>query len=210
MCGIAGWVSFDRDLTKNQPDLDAMTATMACRGPDDEGSWLGPHAALGHRRLAVIDVEGDVQPMSVATNDGTVTIIYSGETYNFVELRDELRRRGHPFQTRSDTEVVLRGYMEWGEAVAERLNGMYAVAIWDTRVEKLVMIRDRMGIKPFYMSPTADGVLFGSEPKAILANSLADHSIDLDGLREMFSFTKTPGQAMGTIAWTDDWLGQAG
>lgn len=196
MCGITGWVSFDRDLTRHQPELDAMTATMACRGPDAQGSWLERHAALGHRRLAVIDIEGGTQPMSVRTDDGAVTITYSGETYNFAELRDELRRRGHQFRTRSDTEVVLHGYLEWGEAVAQRLNGMYAFAIWDARVDKLVMIRDRMGIKPFYLYPTADGVLFGSEPKAILANPLAERTVDLDGLRELFSFTKTPGHAV--------------
>jgi asparagine synthase (glutamine-hydrolysing) len=196
MCGITGWISFDRDLTRHQTDLDAMTATMACRGPDAEGSWLDRHAALGHRRLAVIDIEGGTQPMSVRTDDGTVTITYSGEAYNFTELRGELRRRGHRFRTRSDTEVVLRGYLEWEEAVAERLNGMYAFAIWDTRVEKLVMIRDRMGIKPFYFFRTTDGVLFGSEPRAILANPMADRAVDLDGLRELFSVTKTPGHAV--------------
>ncbi|MGH3610327.1 MAG: asparagine synthase (glutamine-hydrolyzing), partial [Pseudonocardiaceae bacterium] len=94
------------------------------------------------------------------------------------------------------TEVVLHGYLEWGEAVAQRLNGMYAFAIWDARVEKLVMIRDRMGIKPFYLYPTVDGALFGSEPKAILANPLAERTVDLDGLRELFSFTKTPGHVV--------------
>ncbi|MGB6165374.1 MAG: asparagine synthase (glutamine-hydrolyzing) [Pseudonocardiaceae bacterium] len=196
MCGITGWVSFDRDLTRHQVDLDAMTATMACRGPDAEGHWLDRHAALGHRRLAVIDIEGGTQPMSVPTDEGAVTITYSGEVYNFTELRSELQRRGHRFRTRSDTEVVLHGYLEWSEAVAERLNGMYAFAIWDTRVEKLVMIRDRMGIKPFFVFRTLDGVLFGSEPKAILANPLADRVVDLDGLRELFSATKTPGHAV--------------
>ncbi|MGI8647708.1 MAG: asparagine synthase (glutamine-hydrolyzing) [Acidimicrobiales bacterium] len=196
MCGITGWVSFDRDLTRHQTDLDAMTTTMACRGPDAEGSWLDRHVALGHRRLAIIDLEGGAQPMSVKTDEGTVAIVYSGEVYNFAELRDELRRRGHKFRSRSDTEVVLRGYLEWDEAVAERLNGMYAFAIWDTRMEKLVMIRDRMGIKPFYLYPTADGALFGSEPKAILANPLAERAVDLDGMRELFSFTKTPGHAV--------------
>ncbi|HKR49710.1 MAG TPA: asparagine synthetase B, partial [Pseudonocardiaceae bacterium] len=98
MCGIAGWVSFDRDLTRYQADLDVMTATMVCRGPDAEGSWFDRHVVLGHRRLAVIDIEGGTQPMSVLTDDGTVTIIYSGETYNFTELRSELRRRGHRFR----------------------------------------------------------------------------------------------------------------
>src|SRR6201999_3245982 len=96
----------------------------------------------------------------------------------------------------SDTEVVLRGYIQWGEGLADRLNGMYAFAIWDDRVHKLVLIRDRMGIKPLYFYPTADGVLFGSEPKAILANPLARRAVDVDGLRELFAFVKTPGHAV--------------
>jgi asparagine synthase (glutamine-hydrolysing) len=196
MCGITGWVSFDRDLTQERAGLDAMTATMACRGPDAEGAWLDRHAALGHRRLAVIDVEGGAQPMVVPTDDGAVAITYSGEVYNFTELRNELLRRGHRFRTRSDTEVVLHGYLEWDEAVAERLNGMFAFAVWDARTDKLVMIRDRMGVKPLYFSSTDDGVLFGSEPKAILANPLADRAVDLDGLRELVSFTQTPGAAV--------------
>ena len=196
MCGITGWVSFERDLTRHEADLNVMIATMACRGPDAGDSWLDHHAALGNRRLAVIDIEGGAQPMSLRTDDGTVTITYNGEAYNFTELYGELRRRGHRFRTRSDTEVVLCGYLEWGDAVAERLNGMYAFAIWDSRVEKLVMVRDQMGIKPLYLSPTADGVLFGSEPKAILANPLADRAVDLDGLRELFSVTRAPGQAV--------------
>jgi asparagine synthase (glutamine-hydrolysing) len=196
MCGITGWVSFERDLTRAQVTLDEMTETMACRGPDARGTWTDRHAALGHRRLAVIDIDGGAQPMSVQVGDSSVAMVYSGEAYNFTELRDELRRRGHKFRTDSDTEVVLRGYVEWGAAVAERLNGMYAFAIWDARTEQLVMIRDRMGIKPFYYYPTADGVLFGSEPKAILANPVAHRVVDLDGLREVFSFSKTPGNAV--------------
>jgi asparagine synthase (glutamine-hydrolysing) len=196
MCGITGWVSFDSDLTRQRDALDAMTRTMACRGPDAEGHWLGRHAALGHRRLAVIDIEGGAQPMEAATPLGPAVMVYSGEAYNYTELRRELRQRGHAFSTDSDTEVVLRGYLEWGDAVAERLNGMYALAIWDSRAHKLVMIRDRMGIKPFYYYPTADGLLFGSEPKAILANPAARRAVDADGLRELFSMTKTPGHAI--------------
>lgn len=196
MCGIAGWLSFDRDLRLHRPELDAMTRTMACRGPDAEGIWLDRHAALGHRRLAVIDIEGGCQPMTVRTDDGEVAITYSGEVYNFTELRNELVGRGHRFRTRSDTEVVLHGYLEWEQAVADRLNGMYAFAVWDARSDQLVLIRDRMGVKPLYYYRTEDGVLFGSEPKAILANSLADRSVDLDGLRELVSFTQTPGSAV--------------
>jgi asparagine synthase (glutamine-hydrolysing) len=196
MCGITGWVSFTRDLRSEAATLEAMTETMACRGPDDRGTWIEGPAALGHRRLAIIDLPGGRQPMTAATPHGTVAIVYSGEAYNFTELRRELTGRGHRFTTDSDTEVVLRGYLQWGDAVAERLNGMYAFAVWDGRADKLVMIRDRMGIKPFYYHPTADGVLFGSEPKAILANPLARRRVRLDGLRELFSMIKTPGHAV--------------
>jgi asparagine synthase (glutamine-hydrolysing) len=196
MCGIAGWISYQRDLRSEQATVDAMTETMACRGPDDRGTWISGPAALGHRRLAIIDLPGGRQPMTAEAPGGaTVAMVYSGEAYNFTELRKELAGRGHRFTTDSDTEVVLHGYLEWGEAVAERLNGMYAFAIWDSREHKLVMIRDRMGIKPFYYYPTDDGVLFGSEPKAILANPLAARAVSLDGLRELLAFVKTPGHA---------------
>jgi asparagine synthase (glutamine-hydrolysing) len=198
MCGITGWVSYQRDLTseRERATLEAMTETMALRGPDAGGSWVDRHAGLGHRRLAVIDLAGGAQPMTAETAAGPVALVYSGETYNYRELRDELGRRGHAFRTESDTEVVLRGYLEWGTAVAERLNGMYAFAIWDSRAEKLVLVRDRLGIKPLFYYPTADGVLFGSEPKAILANPLADPVVELGGLREIFTMVKTPGHGV--------------
>ncbi|PSR69311.1 asparagine synthase (glutamine-hydrolyzing) [Nocardia sp. MDA0666] len=196
MCGIAGWVAFSDDLTRQQGVIDAMTETMACRGPDGRGTFVREHAALGHRRLAIIDLPGGAQPMTVPTPAGDVGMVYSGEAYNFRELRDELRALGHIFDTDSDTEVVLHGYLQWGESVVDHLNGMYAFAIWDERHQKLVMVRDRMGIKPFYYYPTPDGVLFGSEPKAILANPLAAKAVDLDGLRELFAMTKQPGWSL--------------
>ncbi|MFI0238513.1 asparagine synthase (glutamine-hydrolyzing) [Streptomyces sp. NPDC016845] len=196
MCGITGWISFDRDLRGSADALHAMTQTMECRGPDDRGTWIEGPAALGHRRLAIIDLPGGRQPMTASVPGGTVALVYSGETYNYTELRAELAALGHEFRTDSDTEVVLRGYLEWGEGLPSRLNGMYAFALWDSRVEKLFMIRDRMGIKPFYFYRTADGVLFGSEPKAILANPLAKPRVTLDGFRELFTFVKTPGHAV--------------
>jgi asparagine synthase (glutamine-hydrolysing) len=213
MCGITGWVDYSRDLTQERDVIDAMTLTMACRGPDASGVWLRRHAALGHRRLSVIDLPGGAQPMSVSTPHGDVVMVYSGEAYNFTELRAELEATGERFETSSDTEVVLRGYLWWGEAVAERLNGMYALAIWDSRERKLVMIRDRMGVKPFYFYPTPHGVLFGSEPKAILANPLAKRVVDIEGLREILTPVKTPGLAVwkgmhevepGTIVTVDE------
>ncbi len=198
MCGIAGWVDYRRDLTFERPILQAMTDTMACRGPDDEGLWIAPHAALGHRRLSVIDLEGGRQPMAVGEDGHQLAVItYSGEIYNYRELRMELARRGHRFRTASDTEVVVRAYVEWGEAFVEQLNGMYALAIWDALRDELLLVRDRMGIKPLYYAPTPAGVLFGSERKAILAHPDIHAAVDADGLGELVAvWVKTPGHAL--------------
>nr|WSZ13538.1 asparagine synthase (glutamine-hydrolyzing) [Streptomyces canus] len=196
MCGIVGWIAFQRDLTEERATLDAMTATMVCRGPDAGGTWISPHAALGHRRLSVIDLEGGVQPMTVDTPDGPVVMTYSGEAYNFRELRDELRRRGHEFRTSSDTEVVLRGYLEWGEKVADHLLGMFALGIWDGRTDRLILLRDQLGIKPLCVYETEDGVLFASEAKAILAHPAVEAVMDQDGFREMMGYVKEPGNAV--------------
>jgi asparagine synthase (glutamine-hydrolysing)/amidotransferase len=192
MCGIAGWVDFRRDLRAERTTARAMTGTMACRGPDAEGMWLDRHVALGHRRLAVIDPVHGQQPM--VTEQAVIT--FSGEVYNFRELRAELASHGHRFRTQSDTEVVLHAYLQWGDGLVYRLNGMYALGIWDTRSEELLLVRDRMGVKPLYYFPTRYGVLFGSEPKALLANPVVPRRVDADGLREVLDMVKTPGHAV--------------
>jgi asparagine synthase (glutamine-hydrolysing) len=193
MCGIAGWVSYDGDLRTQRDVIATMTKTVARRGPDAGGVFINRHVGLGHRRLAVIDLAGGVQPMQ-AEEEGrtTVSLIYTGEVYNFEELRDELSQLGHRFKTRSDTEVVLRGYLQWGDDVVERLNGMFAFAIWDVRTEELFLVRDRMGVKPLFYYPTTDGVLFGSEPKAILAHPTVQPRVNKDGLREILVLAKNP------------------
>jgi asparagine synthase (glutamine-hydrolysing) len=193
MCGIAGCVSYDGDLRSHKDVIAAMTETMARRGPDAGGVWIDRHVGLGHRRLAIIDLAGGAQPMQ-AEEEGRIcaSLIYTGEVYNFVELRDELRELGHRFKTRSDTEVVLRGYLQWGDKVVERLNGMFAFAIWDVRTEELLLLRDRMGVKPLFYYPTADGVLFGSEPKAILAHPTVQPRVNKDGFREILVLAKNP------------------
>lgn len=197
MCGIAGWVDYERDLTRERQVLGEMTRTMQKRGPDAEGLWIAPHAGLGHRRLSIIDLEGGRQPMLAGREDAPAAVlVYTGEVYNFRELRSELSERGHRFHTRSDTEVVLRAYQEWGDTCPERLNGMFAFAIWDTAKEELLLVRDRLGIKPLYYQPVATGVLFGSEPKAILVNPLARPVLDADGMRELLTLTKRPGRAV--------------
>jgi asparagine synthase (glutamine-hydrolysing) len=189
--------SYERDLTAEGATLEAMTQTMASRGPDGAGVWLDTHVGLGHRRLAVIDIEGGKQPMSVE-QDGRPALVttYSGEVYNYRELRGQLASRGHVFRASSDTEVALHAYLEWCVSFTERLNGMYAMALWDPREEELLLVRDRMGIKPLYYYPTDDGVLFGSEPKAIFGHPHVRPVVDTEGLAELLAFTKTPGHAV--------------
>ncbi|MFE9562425.1 asparagine synthase (glutamine-hydrolyzing) [Streptomyces sp. NPDC006487] len=197
MCGIAGWVDFGRDVSPRHEEIRNMTDTLACRGPDAEGMWTAPHVALGHRRLAVIDLDGGRQPMTDGhSGRDRVALTFCGEVYNFSELRTELIGHGHAFRTRSDTEVVLRAYIQWGPTFAERLNGMFALAIWDGRSEELTLVRDRMGVKPLYYFPTPDGVLFGSEPKAILAHPTVSARVNSDGLREVLDMVKTPEAAV--------------
>src|SRR3984893_543355 len=193
MCGIAGWVSYEGDLSAQLDVIAAMTKTMALRGPDACGVFVARHVGLGHRRLAVIDLAGGAQPMQAEEEGRTIaSLIYTGEVYNFAELRDELKRLGHQFKTCSDTEVVLRGYLQWGDKVVERLNGMFAFAIWDVVTEELFLVRDRMGVKPLFYYPTADGVLFGSEPKAILAHPSVRPRVNKDGFREILVLAKNP------------------
>lgn len=198
MCGIAGWVSYGQDLRAQRKVLQAMTDTMALRGPDAEGLWVEGPVGLGHRRLSVIDLEGGRQPMLAKGKNGedAAVITYSGEVYNFQALRTELQARGYRFKSRSDTEVVLVAYLEWGEAFVDRLNGIYAFAIWDIATQQLLLVRDRAGVKPLFYYPTRDGVIFGSEPKALLANPLVPRRVKADGLREILEMVKTPGHAI--------------
>jgi asparagine synthase (glutamine-hydrolysing) len=201
VCGITGWVDFGRDLRSERPVIEAMTSTMVNRGPDAGGIWCSVHAAIGHRRLSVIDLEGGEQPMRAAVggaDQDEVVLTFSGEVYNFTELRSELTALGHQFRTRSDTEVVLHAYLQWGADCVTRLNGMFAFGIWDERRQELLLARDRLGVKPLYYASLPDGVLFGSEPKAILAHPGFRAEIDAEGLAEMFSQagTGTPGHGV--------------
>ncbi|QTD96728.1 asparagine synthase (glutamine-hydrolyzing) [Streptomyces cyanogenus] len=193
MCGITGWASFHSDARPQAPVIEVMTATLTPRGPDAAGVWLGERAAIGHRRLAVIDLEGGVQPMTDRPEDPSIVLSYSGEVYNHHELRTELRARGHAFRTRSDTEVVLRAYAEWGEAVAEHLEGMFAFAVWDEGAQRLLLVRDRLGVKPLFWATVDGGLAFASEPKALFAHPEIRPRVDADGLREAYSLLFNTG-----------------
>lgn len=169
MCGICGLVYEDRNRPVARERLAGMAHTLRFRGPDAEGFYLGPGVGLGHRRLSVIDLSRGGQPMTDPS--GQVTICYNGEIYNFLELREELEAAGVTFQTTSDTEVLLHGYLRWGLDVLPRAAGMFAFAIWDARTEMLVLARDRLGVKPLYWAELPDGgLVFGSELSAVTAS----------------------------------------
>jgi asparagine synthase (glutamine-hydrolysing) len=197
MCGITGWINYDRDLRAERTTLESMTATLACRGPDGAGVWCSARAGIGHRRLAVVDLPGGTQPMR-APSDREVVLTFSGELYNFRELRRELEGHGHVFRTRSDTEVLLHAYLQWGPGCLPRLNGMFAFAVWDEGRQELLLARDRLGVKPLYYAPQPAGALFASEPKAILAHPDFRAELDAEGLAELFSQmgARTPGHGI--------------
>ena len=191
MCGITGWVDYTRDLTQAGHAIGAMTATLALRGPDASGSWQHRNALLGHRRLAIIDLSGGVQPMTYRCASGEeIALVYTGEVYNHHELRERLRKAGHEFHTRSDTEVVLRAYLEWGEHCCEHLTGMFAFAVFDGRDGHFLLVRDRLGVKPLYYARHQQGLLFGSEIKAILAHPDFTRALDVVGLVDALSLSR--------------------
>lgn len=166
MCGICGVYNYKSLYPVEERDLVRMCDVMAYRGPDDHGIMAEGPIGLGHRRLSIIDIGGGHQPMF--NNDRTVGIVYNGEIYNYIELRENLIKKGWSFRTSSDTEVLIKMYEEYGQDCLQYLNGMFAFAIWDSKRKRLFMARDRLGIKPLYYAETSGGIVFGSEIKTIL------------------------------------------
>src|SRR5262245_29342410 len=188
MCGIAGFVS----LNGSQPDaarLDCMVATLRHRGPDDAGAVMDGGAALGAARLSIIDVAGGHQPMTVER----ITVAQNGEIYNYVELRDALKKRGRVFRTASDTEVIAHLYAADGIRAFDKLRGMFAIAVWDGAARRLILARDRAGKKPLYWFKRSSEILFGSETKAILAALDAVPAVDASALLDFFTFGYVTG-----------------
>jgi asparagine synthase (glutamine-hydrolysing) len=166
MCGIAGRFNYDPRQPVDRRVLANMTDVLAHRGPDASGYHVEPGVGLGHRRLSIIDLSTGDQPVS--NEDGTVWTVFNGEIYNFAEVRSVLAPLGHQFRTNSDTEVIVHAYEQWGERCVERFRGMFAFAIWDARRRRLMLARDRVGVKPLYYAELPDGVVFGSEIKSLL------------------------------------------
>src|SRR5438094_8950229 len=185
MCGIVGIVNLNPRETVDEARLKRMRDVLRHRGPDGEGLWVDGPVGLGHRRLAIVDVAGGGQPM--ANEDESVWIVYNGEVYNHAALRPGLEARGHRYQTRSDTETILHLYEEKGESCVERLRGMFAFALWDRREGRLLLARDRLGIKPLYYALTERELLFASEIKAILAAGPPRADLDKYALPEFLA-----------------------
>ena len=183
MCGIGGFVDYERDARRGGPILHGMKRTLTPRGPDAEGTYFDEDAALVHRRLIVIDPEGGKQPMH--SPDRNTIIIYNGELYNTPDLRTELMSRGHEFVGHSDTEVLLHAYLEWKTDAFSRLNGIFAFAIWEKRERRLTLCRDRLGVKPLFFAPIRNGLTFGSTIDTVLCHPEIEPALDEDGLRTL-------------------------
>ena len=190
LCGIAGFVNRDGRVA-DRGVLERMTGTLVHRGPDGDGFYLDGPAALGHRRLAIIDVDGGAQPMS--NEDGSVWVTYNGELYNELALRRQLEFQGHVYRTACDTESLVHLYEDHGSDFARLLNGMFALGLWDRRRGRLVLARDRMGQKPlFYANTSNGGLVFGSEPKAVLAHPDVGRRLDPHGLARYLFYEYIP------------------
>jgi asparagine synthase (glutamine-hydrolysing) len=193
VCGIAGFASPEQ-LDSGAPDrLAAMRDILTHRGPDDAGAWCDAHAALGHRRLSIVDLATGHQPL--ANEDASVTIVFNGEIYNHADIRRDLDGRGHVYRTKSDTESIVHAYEEWGDDCVHRLRGMFAFAIWDAPRQRLLLVRDRLGIKPLYWARAGRTLVFGSEIKAILESGLVRAEANAEAYTEVLSTRYVSGTA---------------
>lgn len=186
MCGIAGWIERDADMSMRIKLLNNMSQTLEKRGPDENGIYINKNTALIHRRLVVIDRENGKQPMSVTHKGKTYTIVYNGELYNTEALREELRADGFRFRGHSDTEVVLKMYIKYGSRCADKLNGIFAFAVFNSSDRSIFLCRDKIGVKPLFYYEYKGGLIFGSEIKALLASTIVKPKIDEQGLNEIF------------------------
>ncbi|GLI96738.1 XrtA/PEP-CTERM system amidotransferase [Sphingobium sp. BS19] len=194
MCGIAGIFHLETAKPVDPARVRLMTDAIAHRGPDGAGVWTAPGVGLGHRRLSIIDLGGGAQPM--LTPDESLAVTFNGEIYNFAEVRRDLEGKGHRFRTDSDTEVILHGYRQWGEACVNRFDGMFAFALFDRHANALWLVRDRLGVKPLHYAQVSDGsVIFSSELKGLLANPLLRRDPDVTAIEDYMAYGYVPDDA---------------
>lgn len=189
MCGICGIFHPDGKPV-DRHILEQMTTSMAHRGPDGAGLFVDGDMGLGHRRLSIIDLGGGAQPM--ANEDNTVTVVFNGEIYNYIEIRDELLAHGHVFKTKSDTETIVHAYEQWGDDCVDRFNGIFAFAIWDARTRRALVARDHLGVKPLYYTRVGTTLVFASEIKALLQYPSCPRDVDIAALGHLFTFRFVP------------------
>ncbi|OLD80873.1 MAG: asparagine synthase (glutamine-hydrolyzing) [Acidobacteria bacterium 13_1_20CM_58_21] len=190
MCGICGFYDYKTRDRADRHVLDDMLNVIRHRGPDDCGEYLDQDVALGMRRLSIIDLSGGKQPIS--NEDGTIVTVFNGEIYNFQALREQLSSRGHALRTASDTEVIVHLYEDFGEDCVQHLRGMFGFALWDARRRRLLVTRDRLGIKPLYFAVSGGRLIFGSEIKAILQHPAAQVHLNIEGLSKFLSLKYVP------------------
>lgn len=193
MCGITGYAAFKGAKTLDQELLGKMVNIIYHRGPDESGMDIRNGVAMGMRRLSIIDLSGGHQP--IYNEDKTVWTVFNGEIYNFKDFRNQLKAKGHIFKTNTDTEVIVHGYEEYGNGFLKYLNGMFAIAVHDTKKNKLLLARDHVGIKPLYYTFNNNRIIFGSEIKSILLSRVVDPQLDVDALGEFLSWEYVPGKA---------------
>lgn len=193
MCGIVGIAPFNQSAAATQDELTRMCNAILHRGPDSDGTGIRSGVGLGMRRLSIIDVQGGKQP--IANEDDTVRVVFNGEIYNYQELRADLRRKGHVFSTNSDTEVIVHAYEEYGLEAINKLNGMFALALHDSRKNLVVLARDHLGIKPLYYAISEDCVVWGSEIKTLLTSRRVSRSLNSNALGEFFTWEYIPGES---------------
>ncbi|WP_413302119.1 asparagine synthase (glutamine-hydrolyzing) [Bacillus sp. 1P10SD] len=198
MCGISGWIDFDKAIKNETETLKKMVNTLERRGPDETNIWYDTHVGFGHKRLIVVDPEGGRQPMTKQKDGFNYTICYNGELYNTEDIRKILHTKGYSFNGHSDTEVLLTAYIEWAEECVNYLNGIYAFAVWDSKRELLFIGRDRLGVKPLFYKEHKKGIVFASEIKALLAHPEIKTEIDHEGLAEVFGAgpSRSPGSGI--------------
>lgn len=196
MCGICGYIDFNRDVSKEVKIIEAMTETLKYRGPDSYGYYIDKNLLLGQRRLVVVDPEGGYQPMIKTVNGNKYVIIYNGELYNTEDLRKELLTFGYKFDAYSDTEVLLVSYIHWGIDCLKHINGIFAFAIHDEKEQSLFLVRDPLGVKPLFYTKNDSTFIFGSEVKTLLAHPKVEAILDRDGLTELFALG--PATALGS------------
>ncbi len=199
MCGFTGFCNLSKDSSKDMHILEDMNLSLKKRGPDEEGYFTDTNINLAHRRLVIIDKENGKQPMSAKYDDTIYTIVYNGQIYNKDEVKKELQELGYVFNGYSDTEVLLKGYIHFGEGILKKINGIFSFAIWNSKKKELFLARDQFGIKPLFYTISDETIIFSSEIKAVFKYPNVEPVLDKQGICELFGLRTCSYRRLYTI-----------